>query len=88
MSNWTELPDSHFEGNGYRNIQRGWKNTETDAEVLIYRVENTGMEDVTDKEFAVQHPLDGGENSHFFDDVEKAESYADDYMSDHPNPEP
>lgn len=89
MSNWTELPDSHFTGNGYRNIQRGWQNTETGAEVLIYRVKNTGMEDVTDKEYAVQHPLDSkGENTYFFDGIDTAESHAEEYMSEHPNPEP
>jgi hypothetical protein len=88
MNNWNELPDEKLTGNGYQNILRGWRNTVTGAEVLTYRVEGTGMEDVTDKEFAVQHPTDDdGEHTYFFDDEDEAEDHAEEYMNSHPTPE-
>lgn len=86
MDTWTELPDEHFDNAEYRNVERGWRNTETDAEVLIYRVNGTGMEEVTDKDWAVQHPIMDEENVQFFDNDGAAEEFAIEYMENHETP--
>lgn len=87
LDNWEEMPEDQLTGNGYRNIHRGWEHTEhiMNNEVLIYHVEGTDVEDTTDKPVAVQHLLDeSGENTHFFDSLDTAVTYATTFMQEHP----
>ncbi|GGL41453.1 hypothetical protein GCM10009037_26350 [Halarchaeum grantii] len=87
MSNWQELSADVLSGSEYTNAERGWRNTETNAEVVVYGVEGTGMEDITDKEWAVQHPADeNDEHTHFFDDLDAAVDYAERYVGENPSP--
>ncbi|MCG1001884.1 MULTISPECIES: hypothetical protein [Halobacterium] len=81
MSDWESLSDEILAGAEYTNAERGWRKSETGEEVIIYRVEGTGMEEVTDKEWAVQHPDDEtGEHTHFFDGFEEAEGFAKEFV--------
>jgi hypothetical protein len=84
---WTRLDEDAFSGHEYTNVTQGWRNNETDAEVTIFRVEGTGLADVTDKDWAVQHPRFDDDNTHFFDSEEAAEEFAESYIEDHPAPE-
>lgn len=84
---WEQLDESAFEGVEYTNVTQGWRNTETDAEVTIFRVEGTGLEQVTEREWAVQHPDFENENTHFFDSEDSAEEFAREYIDKHPAPE-
>lgn len=81
MSSWESLSDEVLAGAEYTNAKRGWRKSETGEEVIIYGVEGTGMEEVTEKEWAVQHPDDEtGDHTHFFDDFEAAEEFAEEYI--------
>jgi len=86
--NWTELTDEELSGHEYQNAEAGWRNTETDAEVIVYRTEGTGMADVTEKDWAVQHPFDEDtdDNVEFFDDRDAAVAFAEEYIDDHAEP--
>lgn len=87
MEHWSEIPAERLSGNGYRNIEQGWKNDTQphNNEVLIFRVEGTDVESVADGPLAVQHPRDvTGENIHFFDSLDAAESFATRFMADNP----
>jgi len=78
MSSWKQLSNEVLAGAEYTNAKSGWRDTETGEEVIVYRVEGTGMEEVTDKEWAVQHPTDeNDEHTHFFDDFGEAEAFAE-----------
>lgn len=90
--NWDEMLSKHLTGNGYRNIHRGWENTDylMNNEVLVFHTEGTCVEEGSDKPVAVQHPLDeDGENLHYFDSIEEAVEYAENYMNKYPTlPDP
>jgi hypothetical protein len=87
MDTWDELSADVLSGTEYTNAKRGWRNTETGAEVIVFRVEGTGLEDVTDSEWAVQHPADKyDEHTYFFDSKDAAENYAGEYIRDHARP--
>ncbi|QOS14133.1 uncharacterized protein HfgLR_25290 (plasmid) [Haloferax gibbonsii] len=85
---WEHLDESAFDGPEYTNVSQGWKNDETDAEVTIFRVQGTGLEEVTECEWAVQHPDFEDKNTHFFDSEDDAENFAQEYIEEHPAPEP
>ena len=85
---WEELSEEDWSGHEYQNVVRGWCHSSTGAEVIVYGVAETGMEDVTDKEWAVQHPIDNeGENTHFFESIETAVDYSQMYINENPDPE-
>ncbi|WP_302083113.1 hypothetical protein [Salinibaculum rarum] len=87
-SPWTKLDDEDVSGQEYQNVEVGWRNAETSAEVIVYRVTGTGMEEVTDKQIGVQHPYskDDEDNVEFFDDLDAATNFATDYITNHPAP--
>jgi hypothetical protein len=86
LDNWTEMTDAELTGDGYRNTVRGWTNTETSAEVLVFEVEGTGLEDVSDQPWAVQHPYTD-DNTTFVATREAAEHFAREWMAENPMPE-
>jgi hypothetical protein len=88
MEFWTELSDDVLDGAEYTNAERGWRNTETDAEVIVFKVGGTGLEDVTDKEWGVQHPIDDDdENTTFFESHDGAVAFAEEYVQENTAPE-
>jgi hypothetical protein len=88
MDTWDELSDDVLTGTEYTNAERGWRNSETGAEVIVFRVEGTGLEEITDSEWAVQHPADEkDEHTHFFDARDAAEDYAEEYIDQWVAPE-
>ena len=88
LSNWTKMPDGIDSWDGYSHTVDGWKNTETDAEVLVYTVEGTGSEDLTEKDWALQHPWDDDiqEHTQYADTHDEAVGIAQEWMDDHPAP--
>lgn len=88
LQQWTEKPSEQLSGNGYTNVHYGWEHDNDPlAEVLVYSVDGTEMESMTDKSHAVQHPHDSEEtHTHFFDGLEDAFGFAIDYMQSHHTP--
>ncbi|QLC35652.1 hypothetical protein EFA46_015440 (plasmid) [Halarchaeum sp. CBA1220] len=81
MSNWKMLSTAVLNGAEYTNAKKGWRREDTGEEVIIYRVEGTGMEELTEKEWAVQHPEDeNGEHTHFFNEFGNAEDFAERFV--------
>lgn len=88
MDNWSELSDEVLSGPEYTNAEHGWQNMETGAEVIVFQVAGTGVEDVTEKEWAVQHPIDAdNENTTFIETEDAAVEFAEDYIEQHTAPE-
>lgn len=87
LVNWRVMDEEEYDNQGYTNIHQAWRNTETDAEVCVYRTEGTEMEEVEEsEEWATQHPWDDG-NVEFFEDKEGAMEFAEEWMEEHPTPE-
>jgi hypothetical protein len=88
LRQWTEKPSAQLSGNGYTNVHYGWEHDNDPlAEVLVYSVDGTEMESMTNKSHAVQHPHDSKEvHTHFFDDLEDAFGFAIEYMQSHHTP--
>lgn len=86
MENWSVMSSSEVSGAEYQNVFKGWKNTETGAEVIVYAVEGTGIEQLTDEPWAVQHPI-RDENLHLASSRDDAVQFAKQWMKANPEPE-
>ena len=87
IDNWERLPKGVTEHDqAYCAVTCGWVNTETRAEVLVFRAQETGLGDVTSKEWAITHPWEEGGNTKFQNSEEEAIETAIQWMKDHPRP--
>lgn len=85
---WDTIDESVLEGQEYTNAERGWVNSITGAEVIIFHTDGTGLEETLDGDWAVQHPLDGSEeHTQGFETFAAARDFAIEYMESHPEPE-
>lgn len=80
---WVEMRENELEAHSYKNATDGWLNVRTDAEVIVFRVEGTGYEDVTEKSWGVQHPFTerDDDNVHFADGRAEAIEFAKQWMN-------
>ena len=88
-SNWREMEAVELTGNGYGDhVVRGWRNTETFAEVLVFDVDGSDLPDQMPKPWGVQHPFTDDMNSslRLTDSREEAEEFAKKWIENHPNP--
>jgi hypothetical protein len=86
-AHWKEMPTSQLSGNGYQNAVRGWRNEQTDAEVIVFRTENTGLDELDEaQEWAVSHPYTN-DNVHFAPTKGAAVDFALGWMKRHETPE-
>lgn len=87
-ANWTELSAEELAGPGYPGATRGWRNDETRAEVVVFRTEPAGTRLLNDQPWVVRHPPgDDGTTTTTFGSESSAETFALDYLTDHPEPE-
>lgn len=84
-ANWAKMPYNMDNWGGYSHVVDGWKNTRTDAEVLVGK---TGTGDQTDKDWMLQHPWDDEVQNHtqYTDTHDDAVEMAQEWMDDHPAP--
>lgn len=86
-THWKEMAPKQLTGNGYQNAEKGWRNEQTDAEVIVFRTEGTGLDEVPEaEEWAVSHPYTN-DNVHFAKTKGAAVSFARNWMQQHKTPE-
>lgn len=86
-SSWSPISDDTRSTFEYPNATRAWKNAATQAEIVVHRVAESKPEEMTDKSWVVQHPVDEhGERFDFFATEEAAVEFARSYMESHPAP--
>lgn len=87
IKHWEELPEGVLEGDEhYSAVEKGWVNTKTRAEVLVFRTAETNLESEISKKWAIAHPWEEKGNIMFRSGLEEAIEAATEWMEAHPHP--